>query len=293
LSTTLPFATMKAEGPARALDLDGVPTGGRCPFPNTGRQHQFDALSLLLSAQGRGFALDRFWSSRFLFAPGRHVGDAGRGKYGFEFAFISRNGHLLWRKIEGSRGGSSHNAVWTPRPRDDPRRPSSLHPYPVLDPASGARARDALRRPPAPSPAVRPPLGVLRRVGQWLGQSAGPRGGPPVLPPGGRVANLRATLEDEEMAEVQLSANGRELRAGGPDEGTPIGAVLDRPGPREPVLKKEVALRVVERTPGGVIVEREAFQPWSHAIDQIVDVVQRDDESASDDGLSATTAAAS
>ncbi len=226
----LPFAHRRSRAPREPWTSEGSLAAGDSPFMTARAQKQFDELSPLLSAQGRGFALDRFWTSHFQFPPGPRQPRGAR--HGFEFAFISRNGHVLWRKTEGRRhGGSSDNVVYT-RVRGGARGP---HHGESLFSIFCADLRRAIT---IPGPPFRLPLPMevrpLTCSAEWENgwvKVRTPAGVLRCFPPATEVARLREALEDEWMTDVQLSVGERELSPGGPYDRTPIEDVLraDRP----------------------------------------------------------------
>ena len=95
---------MTLRAPRLPWESRGPLLHGDAPTLTKTVQEQFVLISNYLKKQGNGFELDNFYTSKFAFLNGSGTG--------FEFAFISHNHKIVWRKIEGRNPGSASNYIF-------------------------------------------------------------------------------------------------------------------------------------------------------------------------------------
>jgi hypothetical protein len=139
-------------GPVAVQTSAGSLAAGDAPLLTKAAQRQLESWPW---ARREGYELDRFWTVLRPFERGE-----GRAH---EFAFLSGNGEVLWRKVEGRKSGSSTNSVWifsaqdTLNGRHGPHRRHGRPFYP--------EKRAAPRGPPGSAPEA-PRCVFLHEVGQ-------------------------------------------------------------------------------------------------------------------------------
>lgn len=145
---TLPFGGRRFPLPPPPWTSHGRLSDGDEPALLPAEAARLAAFQELLASKGDGFRLDRFWTA----APAALSGRPRPPRAPTAFAFLSANGHLLWRQ---PRSESSSQA-WLMRPQSRPPRTAAPLPlHPALAPETHRRL---------------PPAASL----EW---AAGPRGG--------------------------------------------------------------------------------------------------------------------
>ena len=110
----LQFDKGTLRGPRKPCSSHGSLVDGDKLVLTKAATQQLGVMNGFLKTEGYGFELDESYTSKFPFQKGR-AGNSPFGN-GYEFAFISKNKKLLWRKAEGNKPGGGANYVFVKTP---------------------------------------------------------------------------------------------------------------------------------------------------------------------------------